>query len=509
VIPADAKRNLLVTLAGRGASVGLNFMATVWVIRYLGPDRYGVYLLVVTIVTLLDQAAEVPLFEIAVREMAKSGERAPDWLAAVALVRGASGLAFGAALLAAPPLAGLDASMAAAAHAGALVFFANAFRAPVTYFRSQLQIHWELGLWAAARALEFGLVVLASTAGLGVEAMIGAKALAAVAFAAAAWSVLLWRFRLSPPAGRGAVGPLCAFALPVAVTAVLMLLQVKGDVLLIGFILGPAAAGSFGAVAQIPEFVLVANSVLSATSGPLLARTLGRGDTGQFQALFQRLFDGLAAVLPGLATVACLAAGPCVSAVFGERYAAMVPEFRILVWVGAMIPIAGLMGTAALALDLQRRLVRVEAVNVLVYAAANLLLLGRVGTLASAWTRLAVVLIGTAWTYTTVRTCTGYSLSSRVVLRAAAAAAAAGAVGAVLPVPSLPAAAAAALVYVFLYSDASGLLFRTTRGLSSVAQTRGGERAAPGTREPFQANGSITPVGDGRDDVDPSRSERR
>jgi O-antigen/teichoic acid export membrane protein len=422
-IPRDARRNLLVTLLGRTSSVGLNFLSTIWVIRCLGPGRYGVYLVVLTVVTLLDLATEVALFEIVVREMAKDGSRAPEWLGAATLSRGAIGVVAAAVLLLVPSFGALGNESAAAVRVGALLLFINSFRTPVTYFRALLMIHWELGLWTLSRALEFGLIVLVTRAGGGIVVLLGVKALVAMIFVSAAWSVILLHFRLPLQGGRTLIRPLALLSLPVGLTAILMLFQLKGDILLIGSIVGPDAAGAFGAVAQVPEFVLVANSMLVATTGPLLARFAGVGDTRQFQAVFQRIFELLVTWLPGAAVVSCLLAGPLVIAGFGEQYATVIPEFRVIVWVGAMIPIAGLLGITALSLNLQGELVKVELVNALIYSAANLLLLRTTGTIASAWIRLLVVLIGPAWTYAIIRARSDYRLSARRVLPATASAA--------------------------------------------------------------------------------------
>jgi hypothetical protein len=119
-----------------------------------------------------------------------------------------------------------------------------------------------------------------------------------------------------------------------------------------------------------------------------------------------------------------------------------------MVWVAAMIPVAGLLGVTALTLNLQRRLVTVELVNVAVYTSGNLLLLGLVGTLASAWIRLVVVLIGPAWTYAIIRRHSGYRLSFRGVPPAAfSAGCAAVAAAALLPVHPAVAAGAGVLAY--------------------------------------------------------------
>src|SRR3972149_6515596 len=83
----QARRNVLATLIGRAATIGLNIVATLWVIHYLGPGRYGLFVMLVSVVTLLDLATELSLFEIAVREIAKFEDQASDWLGATTVLR--------------------------------------------------------------------------------------------------------------------------------------------------------------------------------------------------------------------------------------------------------------------------------------------------------------------------------------------------------------------------------------------------------------------------------------
>jgi O-antigen/teichoic acid export membrane protein len=413
VIPRDARRNVLVTVVGRPATIGLSLVAMLWLIRYLDPGQYGVYLMVFTLITILDLTLEVSFFTIAVREIAKSREAAPDWVGAVTLLRGSIGAVVGSAVFLSPLFVRLDANTANTLRMGALVFLVNSLRTPVTYFRGLLVIHWELIFLTLSRAIELALIILICSRGGGVVALMGAKALASALFVAAVWFAALWWFQLPLRSGKNLVLPLFQLSVPLGLTAILVLVRTKGDILLIGWILGAAAAGAFGAVAQIPDFGSAASGLLMATTAPLLAQHLGSGKSLQFQSVFQKVFDGLVTVLPGLAAVGCVLAGPVLLAGLGEQYAAVVPDLRVLIWVAAVIPIAELAAFTAVTLNLQVQLLKVEAVSVLVTLAGNLLLLGFFGTLLSAWIRLGLYLFGLVLTYGIIRANSEYRLSVR------------------------------------------------------------------------------------------------
>jgi len=410
-ISPAAKRNLLVTLIGRAASITLNFLATVLVIKYLGPDRFGIYVVIVSVVTLFDLATEIPLFAIAVREMAKSEVQAPAWLSSVTRVRGFIGLVIGAVMFCVPLAVELPAEAPGALRLGGVVFLLSSLRTPATYFRARLIIHWEVVTWALSRALELGLILLIISRGGDITALMGAKVLAVGLFVLVMWAVLLGVYRVGWSGDTHPLRPLIKYSIPVGITAVLMLIQLKGDILIISALLGKTAAGTYGAVMQFPELAVVAASILGMTVGPLLARYLGQNEAERFRAVFQRVFDWIVYVVPPVCLLGTMQAAFIVNLVFDSEYLSVVPHFRIIIWVAGILPIAGLMGVTAITLNLQSRLVRVELTNVVIYLIANLVLLHYFGTIASAWIRLLVVIIGPTWTYMIIRKYGGHRLS--------------------------------------------------------------------------------------------------
>src|SRR5262249_31176942 len=151
-----------------------------------------------------------------------------------------------------------------------------------------------------AYAIELGLIFLLTHMGEGVSALIAARALATASFVLFLWLAVVARFRVGLRGRLGLIRPLVMLSFPLGLTAILVLLQVKGDILLMGWILGPREAGAFGAVSQVAELGTVIGNVLATTSVPFLAQSLGKGDGRQFQSYFQRLFDGLITVVPGI-----------------------------------------------------------------------------------------------------------------------------------------------------------------------------------------------------------------
>lgn len=113
-------------------------------------------------------------------------------------------------------------------------------------------------------------------------------------------------------------------------------------------------AGGYGAVVQIPEFALVIVNILAATMGPLMAKCIGDGASAQFQSVYQQVYDGLLVfILPAFAAGTVLAR-PIVSLMLSVQYVDFTPEFQFMVWAAGLMHIAGMLGVAAVTLNLQR-----------------------------------------------------------------------------------------------------------------------------------------------------------
>jgi|GEM_PF-2484827 len=391
------RMNLMVSAAGRAGSILLNLLTTILIIRALGDGGYGVYLVVINLVTFIDLAVEIPLFEIVTREIAKQPAAARGWMASATAIRGIVSLAASIVLIVCGALhvGGEPVLM----FLGAALLLTNIFRTPINLFRAQMQLHWEMGPWCLSRLIELILVLAAIQFAPSPVWFVAARLAASILFVIIIWRTVIrrfgQRFRLSLDHAR-----LLLYAgAPVALTTLLVLLQLKFDIFLIFKFHGKEAAGLFGAIAQIPEFSLIVNTVLIGTVGPLLARTVGLGHEAVFQSLFQRTFRSLILFLPACGAAAAVLAEPLMTLAFGSEFLPGANAFRIVVFASSLIPVAGLLGITAITLNLQRRLIRVELINVALYLLVNFLIMPQAGIIASAWVRLAVLILGNLNTY--------------------------------------------------------------------------------------------------------------
>jgi O-antigen/teichoic acid export membrane protein len=367
--------------------------------RLLGPEAYGAYAVALSLLGVAAPLVALGLPLVALRTVAAGRTAELRGLARFgpAAIAG-TGLAAGLAVWLAAPLLpaawrfGLSAELAA---------FAVAAAAPAALLR--WWSGWVLGAgWSArGQAGEALLRPLLVLAGLGALAGLGwaasatdAIALQAGALSLAALAAAVWARR----SGRdtGGAGPASApgrpaghpgrwlgAGLPLMAAGLLGLLQLNLDVLMLGALADPAAAGPYHAasrLAQLAALPLVAANVVLAGE---LAAAHAHGERARLQRLMRgwaRRCTALAAVVLGLA----LLAGGSALQLFGPGFAGAQTALVVLA-AGQVVNVA--CGSVALALSVtgqERAVLRGMALGAAANLALNLLLIPPLGPLGAA-----------------------------------------------------------------------------------------------------------------------------
>ena len=403
-----------------------------------------------SLVTLFDFALEASLVRVAVRESAECPERASEWVTAATVLRLGIGAVGQVGCLVFVHIAGYPPQVFAAACIASLLLWINPFRSPIAVFRANLQMHWELAVTMAARVLESVAHSLVRLHRWRDRHFFFARVLSAVLFASMSWVVAHNRFQVGWSLSRAALRRIGMKAVPLGIESLLVMVQLKVDILLVAFLRGPEAGGLYGAVAQLAEFSLLVPEIVLTPVFSYLTRSYATSAFGEFRKVYQATFDLLVvAVLPGVVAV-WLFPEIALGLLFGSEYLAAAPVLRWLVWVIALLYIAGLTGTAAVAINRQSSLARVQVVNVLVYLALNLAFIPRWSYGAAVFARLVAVIMGTSMTYRIVRRGVDcpLRLTSALFPAVVGAGAMAGTISLLAPFGTYPALAAGCAVYL-------------------------------------------------------------
>jgi PST family polysaccharide transporter len=375
--------------AERLVRLGVGFFVGVWVARFLGPDRFGLFNYALAFAALVGAGANLGTDGVVVRELVKRPERAD------AIMATATGLR----LCGAAGAAALTAVAAAAVHraepmtlALVLVFAAATLFKPfdVVDLWAQARTEMRAVIWARNGAFLAG-----TAARIGVLVAGGSLvALAAVEpLAAALGAVLLVRVYARGRGGSGLAGwdgaearELLRASWPMLLSSVAVMIYMRVDQVMIERLAGPdatRAVGLYSAALRLSEvWYFVPTAILTAVF-PHIVQSKREGEA-IYVARLARIFAVMSALALAIAIPMTFLAGPLTTFVFGASYAGAAPILAVHVWTTLFV----FWGLVTEAWSLNEGLMRLSLYRTLAAAALNvglnLVLIPRHGALGAA-----------------------------------------------------------------------------------------------------------------------------
>jgi O-antigen/teichoic acid export membrane protein len=398
-------RNILYVALARASAIALDGLSYLLVARYLGPSDYGFYLSMVAAITLIDVASDLSLFDVTVRETANQPERSGSWLGASSFLRSALGIAgmlvFLCYAFLGPP--STHPEIRQVALLGALALPIGSLRMPLALFRAELRMEYEFILLALTRLTNL-LIILAFIANRsGLLALIAAMVLSRAFLAVSTWTVCLRVFHIYPQLHWANVRVLVIECIPMAISGTFVALQLKLDLLLVSAISGAERGGIYGAVAQLPEYLLYVPVVITTPLLPVLSRAFKEGRRHEYDRLFDRLTQGIVLVSVPTVLVSFYRARDLVALMFGSKFAAASIYFPwIMLSVGFMWTSHAL-AVATVASSLQRHFVWIQLVCVVTFLAICFLMIPGWGPSAAALARVIGTFLAAALTLCMLR----------------------------------------------------------------------------------------------------------
>lgn len=331
---SETRATVLSTVSQLGAKLVhlvLNVVSTLAVIRYLAPEGYGTYVLVLTVTTVAGVVADFGLPKLAVREAVRPDSDASEVIGTIAGLR--LGLALGASL--GIQLALLAFGQGPAAHlAGAvasLVVVGDAvLGVVVVVFQIHLAQHLEAAIRVASEAVETGLVLVLIAAGAGLPALFAAPAVGVLLGTVLALWVGRRRFGLRPRFATARLRGLVREALPLGPGLLVGVLYLKLDSIVVAVLRPSADLGLYGSACQPIEYVFLASAVVINVLFPLLARCYASGQHDRFAAIYRRGSELLFALAVAVPVVMLSTAVGLVELAYGPAYAAAAGPMRWL-----------------------------------------------------------------------------------------------------------------------------------------------------------------------------------
>lgn len=389
---SQLRRGSVVSFFIQGTGAGLIFLSEVLLARLLGARDYG---LVATVAALLQVLTMVALLGsnnlllrfVPVYRVRQDRAEMHALLRFCALLSIGIGLAIGAAIA----LAMLMAHQAVSAETRWTVTIGVA-ALPVMALSLQRQAVLR-GLHLIARALLPDLVVrplvlmaLAIAWYMANEHAIGAPQAMGVHVAAAIVALLLgrsWMNKALPADIRtsGAAAPdrqWLRIAVPLFLIAVMQLLIVRLDIMLLGLMVAPEAAGRYAAASRVADLAVFALAAANVAVAPLIAAMHARDDMVGLQRLLATLAKGVLLVtIPLIATIMFF--GTAILNVFGPDYDSAYTALVILVCGQAINALSGPVDFMLTMTGQQLKMLRILVASAVLNVVLNLSLIPTFG----------------------------------------------------------------------------------------------------------------------------------
>ena len=375
-------------IVARVLTLVVNVVASLAIVRYLGPAGYGDYVFVVTFIALVGMINDLGLPRVAVREMSRHESSASEILGTTILARVALSVFCTALAQIILILMGARPEIHLAVLVASALLLTEALVTVTIVFQVRLALQFDALVTVATQAVRTVIILWLISRSAGWISLIGASVAASVAGLVFAYAITHYRFKARARLNLGRLPYLVAEAWPYGVAVLVAVTYLKLDSVLLAVLRTPKDVGLYGAAYKPIEYLLLGSLVLINPLFPLLSRWY-QSDPRRFQIVYQRGTQGMLAYGLPLCVAALLLAGPLVVAAYGVAFRDSALPLQILgialvlmvfnVWQGPVL-LAGGHKWTVFAYDLAGL-----AVNV----ALNLLLIPRLGSLGAAIASLA------------------------------------------------------------------------------------------------------------------------
>lgn len=277
-----------------------------------------------------------------------------------------------------------------------------------------------------------------------------------------------------------------SFSAPRGLAAALEIVLAWLDVLLVGALLGPAAAGIYAVASRCVRAGLLVDTAMRMAVSARISATLAVGDLERARNLLRRTTQSMILLSwPLYATLACFA--PVVLDVFGAGFEAGTTTVELLCAAMMLLSGAGMVQTVLLMGGRSRWQLNNKVVALVVNIAANVVLMPVLGIAGAAVAWVLTVAVDTALATWQVQ----HRMAVRVSARALAAPVAVVLVTVVVPgvlvrvvLGATAVALAVHLVVAAILFTGACLVFRSRLGVGGLATMLPRSRVAPTTRGP-------------------------
>jgi O-antigen/teichoic acid export membrane protein len=354
--------------------------------RWMPASEYGKLSFAIALATIVETLMDIGLGPVTVRTVARDGKGAGTLFRHVLGLKIAWG-AFGLAVLfIAAPILRRDPTVIRACY---LMGISSAIRSYVLSARGLLQglnrFDLETIIVVADRGLLLGLGTLVLISGYGLLGVsIAFVAARVVMFAVVTVIVKHITGSAVPTYDRAVWVELQTAALPLGFFLITLTLYTYIDTVILGIMRTDAETGWYAASYRVYEGLMYAPSAVSTVLTPRFSQMFV-DDRHGLRRLFRRSLLASAAMAVVVGGVAVLIARPMMLLFYGPNYEAAVPPLQVLAGGSIFVFCTWILHSAAIAMNLDRRLVATTAIGLTANLVFNLAFIPRFGITGAAW----------------------------------------------------------------------------------------------------------------------------
>ena len=368
----------------------IRFFVGAWLVRYLGPDHFGVYSYALSFVVLFGAFSSLGLDNITVRDLSQGKQAAGPILATVFALRLAAAVVT-IGLIAATIFSVEEDALTRVAiliAAGQLLFHpANIID---LWFQSQVRSKYAVWMRSLVTVLFSGSQVVFILAGLPLPAFLVLILIQAaltavglvVCFKIAGPGPLSWRPRLS------IAGAMLRDAWPLIIAGVSVSVYMRIDQVMIGVMVDDAAVGIYSAAVKISELWYFLPIAIAGSVFPKIVQLREAADAATYKNRMQTLYDSMALFSYGVIILITFLSAPIIALLFGPEYAASAAILQVHIWALLFVSLGVARSKWLIAENLMVFSMVATVLGAVINVGLNVLLIPRYAGLGAAWATL-------------------------------------------------------------------------------------------------------------------------
>ncbi len=354
--------------------------------RWLPASEYGKFSFAIALATIVETLMDIGLGPVTVRTVARNGEGAGAFFRHVLGLKIAWGALGLVALLIAAPIMRHDPTVIRACY---LMGISSAIRSYVLSARGLLQGLNRFDLEAITVIADRGLLLLLGTlvliAGYGLLGLSIAFVVARVLmFVVVTLIVNRVTGSAVPTYDRAVWIELQSAALPLGFFLITLTLYTYIDTVILGIMRTDAETGWYAASYRVYEGLMYAPSAFATVLTPRFSQ-MYVNDRAALRSLFRRSLIGSALMALIIGGGGLILARPMMLLFYGQAYEAAVPPLKVLAGGSIFVFCTWILHSAAIAMNLDRRLVGTTAIGLVANIGLNIAFIPSRGITGAAW----------------------------------------------------------------------------------------------------------------------------